>query len=521
MGIFKRLIVDAAYYINTSASYKRNKRFFYNVLENEKYKYKKYFDLFMMFLIFTSVAILIREVKYDISIFLRYFNSYAISIFFFIEYLLRLWITSSVTDTIIKRDEYDSLLGREINLSKAFKTILHEKLKYVFSVRAIIDLLAVLPFFHELRLLRIFILFRVFKLFRYAKSIQILTSVLATKKFEFITLLMFASVVIFVSSILIYIMEANNPDSPIHTLFDSLYWSIVTISTVGYGDVTAVTDEGRFVAMVVIISGIAVLAFTTSIVVSAFTEKLDEIKENKAVEDASKLKKFYLICGYEGVARHVAIELLNGGADIVVLDEDAQRVHNAQKDGFIALAFNPGNVDSYEKLHIDLSSQVKAVLCLREDDVENVYTALTVRSICKEVFILSLLINDLNRKKLKFAGIDEIIYPQELIGMITREFIGQPVAFEVIHALRSDQTNVNIEEIPITDRMLDNFSYIEELDAKRFRVVLLGVYKKEKGRFYFNPLDDTLLERGDNLLVIGLTVFIREFEKYLQTKSIK
>lgn len=521
MGIFKRLIVDAAYYINTSASYKRNKRFFYNLLENDKYKYKKYFDLFMMFLIFTSVAILIREVKYDISLFLRYFNSYAISILFFIEYLLRLWISSSITDTIIKRDEYDSLLGREIRLSKAFKTIIQDKLKYVFSVRAIIDLLAVMPFFHELRLLRIFILFRVFKLFRYAKSIQILLSVLATKKFEFITLLMFASVVIFVSSILIYIMEANNPDSLIHTLFDSLYWSIVTISTVGYGDVTAVTDEGRFVAMVVIISGIAVLAFTTSIVVSAFTEKLDEIKENKTIEDASKLKQFYLICGYEGVAKRVAAQLMEKNAKIVVLDDDCQRIQNAQKDGLIALCYSPGNIESYEKLHVDLESQVKAVLCLREDDVENVYTALTVRSLSKKVYILSLLINDINRKKLKFAGIDEIIYPQELVGMITREFIGQPVAFEVIHALRSDQTNVNIEEIPVTDRMLDNFSYVEELDAKRFRVVLLGIYKKEKERFYFNPLDDTILERGDNLLVIGLSVFIREFEKYLQTKSIQ
>lgn len=519
MNIFKRLIVDAAYSINTSVSYKRRKRFFYNILENDKYKYKKYFDLFMMFLIFTSVAILIREVKYDISLFLRYFNSYAISIFFLIEYLLRFWISSSITETIIKRDEYDSLLDREIRLLKAFKTILHDKIKYIFSIRAIIDLMAVLPFFHELRLLRIFILFRVFKLFRYTKSIQILISVLGSKKFEFITLFMFASVVVFVSSILIYIMEANIHNSPINSIYDSVYWSIVTISTVGYGDVTPITAEGRFVAMAVIIAGIAVLAFTTSIVVSAFTEKLDEIKENKTVEEASKMKQFYLICGYEDAARSVAAKLAKDSAQVVVLDEDCQRVKNAQKDGLTALCFNPGNVDSYEKLHIDIETQVKAVLCLREDDVENVYTALTVRSLSKDVYILSLLINDANRKKMNFVGINEIIYPQELVGMITREFIGQPVAFEVIHALRSDQTNVNIEEIPITDRMLENFAYVEEFDAKRFRVVLLGIHKKEKDRFYFNPMDDTLLERGDNLLVIGFSIFIREFEKYLQTKS--
>lgn len=521
MNILKRLVVDAAYYINTSVSYQKNKRFFYNLLENDRYKYKKYFDMLMIFFVLSSVAILIREVKYEISYSLIFFNSYVISFFFLIEYLLRLWITSSICKTIIKRDEYDALLGREINLLKAFHTILKDKLRYIFSLKAIIDLLAIMPFFHELRLLRIFILFRVFKLFRYTKSIQILFSVLATKKFEFITLLVFASAVIFVSSILIYIMEANNPDSPINTLYDSLYWSVVTISTVGYGDVTPITDEGRFVAMLVIVAGIAVLAFTTSIVVSAFTEKLDEIRENKTIADASTLKQFYLICGYEDVAKQVAQKLIKDGAKVVVLDEDFQRVKNAQKDGLVALCTDPGNLKSYEKLHIDLTSQVKAVLCLREDDVENVYTALTVRSLCKEVFILSLLMNDINRKKLDFAGINEVIYPQEMVGMITKEFVGQPVAFEAINALRSDQTNVNIEEIPVTDRMLENFSFVEELGAKKYRVVLLGIYKKEKGRFYFNPMNDTLLERGDNLLVIGLSIFINEFEKSLQKKSEK
>jgi len=519
MNALKRLILDASYHLNTSDSYQKKKRFFYNLLENDKYRYKKYFDLVMITLIFISVAILIRGVKYEMSNSLIFFNSYVISIFFLIEYLLRLWLTSSITDTVIKRDEYDSLLGRDIQLSKVFSQVLRDKFRYIFSLRAIIDLLAIMPFFHELRLLRIFILFRIFKLFRYAKSFQMLTSVLATKKIEFLTLLMFASVVIFVSSILIYVMEANNPVSPINTLFDSVYWSVVTISTVGYGDVVPATSEGRFVAMAVIIAGIAVLAFTTSIVVSAFTEKLDEIKENKAIEDASKLKEFYLICGYEDVARLVALKLIKDKNRVIVIDEDYERIEKAKQDGLIALCYNPGSISSYEKLHINLASQVKVVLCLREDDVENVYTALTVRSLCKEVHILSLLMNDINRKKMIFTGINEIVYPQELIGMITREFVGQTVAFEAIHALRSDQTNFNIEEIAITDWILNNFTLVEQLDTKRYRVVLLGIYKKEKSRFFFNPLDSTVLERGDYFLVIGLGVFIKEFERYLQKKS--
>ncbi|MBU4110238.1 NAD-binding protein [bacterium] len=209
----------------------------------------------------------------------------------------------------------------------------------------------------------------------------------------------------------------------------------------------------------------------------------------------------------------------NQHKDIIVLDEEYSRVENAKKDGFTALHYNPGSIESYHKLNMDISTQVAAILCLRNDDVENVYTALTVRSINKEIFILSLLMNETNRKKLIYAGINEVIYPQELVGMITKELVGQPVAFEAIHELRNEQSSINIDEIIITERILVNCSSIGELDNKRYRVVILGIYKKESGHFYFNPLDDIFLEEGDYLLVIGNRVFIQEFETNLHSKS--
>ena len=518
--MLKRWILDFAYYLDTSKSYQRRKRFFYNILENDKNKYKKYVDLFMIVLIFISVGVLIREVKHHVNDYLLFFSNYVISIIFFIEYILRLWVSSSVSKIIVARAEHDTFLLRDVNLAKAFKEVIKVKLQYMLSLKAIIDLLAIMPFFHELRLLRIFILFRVFKLLRYAKSVQTLSSVLATKKFEFLTLGIFASVVIFVSSVLIYVMEGNNPNSPISTLFEAIYWSIVTISTVGYGDIVPVTQEGRFVAVIVITAGIAVLAFTTSLFVSAFTEKLDEIREMKMVESISKLKKFYLICGYENVSREVSKKLLSHANEIIVIDEDLQRVEQAKKDGLRALNYNPGNVESYDKLNIDFDKQVKAVLCLRENDVENVYAALTIRSFNKNILIVSLLVNDSNRKKLEFAGINTVVYPQELVGLITKELIGKPVAFEVIHELRSENSDVQIDELGITERIVENFPTVGDLENARFRVVLLGVYKTAHERFYFNPIDDTFLEVGDYLLVVGYQVFIKEFEKYLHTRVV-
>jgi len=467
-----------------------------------------------------SVTILVREVKSPVDDNLLFFNNYVISIVFFIEYMLRLWVSSSVTKIIIEQSEHDAMIGEEFKLCKPIKEILRVKLQYILSFKAIIDLLAIIPFFHQLRLLRIFILFRVFKLFRYAKSIQTFTSVITAKKFEFLTLFIFTSIIIFVSSVFIYVMEANNPDSPIDTLFEALYWSIVTISTVGYGDITPTTEAGRVVAIFVIIAGIAVFSFTTSLIVTAFTEKLDEIKDLKLIDDVSKLKEFYLICGYGSVTKEVA-KKLSKNSKVIILEEEPLKVEQARKDGFTVLNYDPGSIESYKKLRIKIDTQVKAILCLSHSDVENVYTALTVRSFNKDVFILSILFNETSRNKLLFAGVNELIYEKELVGMMAQEYIGQPVAFEAIHSLRSNLNGIDIQEIVVNERVLSSFSTIGELKNKKYRVVLLGIFKKSQTKFLFNSDENTILEKGDLLLVIGNVQFIEDFDKYLHKKSKK
>ncbi|MBA1437757.1 MAG: ion transporter [Epsilonproteobacteria bacterium] len=521
MQLFNRLLVNFAYFLRASVWYQKRRRFFYNLLENDDFKLKKYFDLFMMFLIFSSVAILIYEVKRDVHDLLNFFNAYVISFIFFVEYILRLWVHSSVTDIIIKEDEYSDLLGTRFSLWKVFKQVLKQKMEYVFSAKAIIDLLAIMPFFHELRLLRLFILFRVFKIFRYAKSFNTFASVLATKKFEFVTLAMFASIVIFVASVLIYVMEANNPSSPIDTLYEAFYWSIVTISTVGYGDVVAVTPEGQFVAVIVILAGISVLAFTTSLFVSAFSEKLEDIKEAKVIQEVAKNPNTYILCGYENIARELAKKLLRSDFDLLVLDNDPENVNQAKKDGLRVLAYDPGQVESYRQLDLNIEKQVAAILCTREDDVANVYTALTVRSIDKRIKIISLLMQSANRQKLLSCGVDEILDDKEFVGLIAKEYLGHPVAFEAIHEMRSEDSTIQTHEIPITQRVADNISMVGELNNIKFRIVLIGIYKKEKQHFYFNPIDSTLLEVGDVLIIIGNYVFIHEFTKYLASKTAK
>ncbi len=97
-----------------------------------------------------------------------------------------------------------------------------------------------------------------------------------------------------------------NPDSPIDTFFDAVYWAMATLSTVGYGDITTVTTEGRVVAMTLIVSGIGVLAFSTSIVVAAFQERLGDLHEYRILAELERVQGYTLICGFGEVGQEVA-----------------------------------------------------------------------------------------------------------------------------------------------------------------------------------------------------------------------
>lgn len=132
--------------------------------------------------------------------------------------------------------------------------------------------------------------------------------------------------------------------------------------------------------------------------------------------------------------------------------------------------------------------------------------------------MLSLLMNDANRKKLEFAGLNYLVYPQEVVAMITKEFIGKPVAFEVVHAMRSTNNNVNIDELRVTTRVSENFKTVGELGNSAYRVIVLGIYQKCSDKFLFNPPKSTTIEVGDYIIAIGYKVFIGEFERHLHTK---
>ena len=157
----KELLLTFALFLHRSSGYKTAKQFAKDLLFDANNPYKRYFDLTIIFLVISSVFILIYEVKHSVPVWLDNYDIYVVSLIFAIEYLLRLWVHNDLSEMVIKEYNDAKFLDREFNIFTVLKVGSIEKLKYMLTPSAIVDLLAILPAYRPLRILRVFILFRV------------------------------------------------------------------------------------------------------------------------------------------------------------------------------------------------------------------------------------------------------------------------------------------------------------------------------------------------------------------------
>lgn len=529
--MINRFIIYFSYYLKSSQRYKTIKGFFWRLLEDENSRSKYYFDLSMIGLIFLSVFQLFYEVGRDFSV-LGSLIETGIFIVFILEYLLRLWVYSDMHQVILEQYEKSLYLKIKFNLLQALKLVLAKKIEYVLSPYAIIDILAILPSYRPIRILRIFLIFRLFKLFRYSNSINLYTDILAGKRFELLGLLTFTGLFLLIASVSLYIFEYPETGSDIHNLFDAFYWSIVTLATVGYGDITPHTPGGRIVAMILIFTSVGIVAFFTSILISAFNEKMPELRENKISADLERYHKFIIICGFGRVGQEIAKQLSKDKQNFVVIDKDINNINIARKLKYLAMHNDASRNDVL--ISAGINRGATAILCITGDDVVNVYITLTSRHLNKDIHIISRANQHENRNKLYQSGADNVILPFEVAGLLAAEFMGQPVAFEAISGILQEQSEITMETVLVTEKSpLDN-QQIGFLDLQQIKLSLLGVisanvihlkhknkYRVKQQHFYFNPEPSFILRHGDILVILGRKYGIEHFRDQLEQQRLR
>jgi voltage-gated potassium channel len=216
---------------------------------------------------------------------------------FFIQFLIVLSVITFSIETLPKLEPGTRTIlnGIEIFCVIVFTLeylariyIADKKLKFIFSFFGIIDLLAILPFYlafgvdlRSLRVLRMFRLFRLLKLVRYNKAMRHFTKAMLIAREQIILFMAVTLVLIYFSAVGIYYFENEAQPDHFASVFDSLWWSIVTLTTVGYGDVYPITPGGKIFTFFILLIGLGIVAVPTGIISSSLTKAVELESEEK------------------------------------------------------------------------------------------------------------------------------------------------------------------------------------------------------------------------------------------------
>ena len=254
------------------------------VLEMRSHRDKKaawaFSGLLTLMVLSNVLAVMLESVpsiEHQYGTLLAFFDMFSV-IFFTVEYLLRIWTAA------------------ERNPQKHASDI-RRRWAYVLSFHGLVDLLAILPFFLQallpgldLRFLRVIRIMRILKLSHYSTALEDLLASIYAERDAFISALYLLALSILITSCLMYFAEhALQPDK-LGTIPDAMWWSIVTITTVGYGDVTPVSNWGKVIGAFTALSGVFTVALLTGIVASAFATRVrtHELEFTTEVEELLK-----------------------------------------------------------------------------------------------------------------------------------------------------------------------------------------------------------------------------------------
>ncbi|EHE99988.1 ion transporter [Enterocloster citroniae] len=231
----------------------------------------KIFDLFIMLLvIINSITIMIDtfSLPQNFKTTIRIIDT-STSIIFSIEYALRIWTAPFLFPN---------------------KSNTKARIRYIFSFMAIIDLLAILPFYlpmlipfnlKSLRLLRLTRLLRIFKMNRYTNALYKVGAVFKAKASQLISSMLVVVMLIILSSILMFNIENTAQPEAFTNIFDSMWWAVATFTTVGYGDIYPITVAGKLLSTIIAFLGIGLVAVPTGIISAGFVEQIDKHDDDK------------------------------------------------------------------------------------------------------------------------------------------------------------------------------------------------------------------------------------------------
>ena len=285
--------------------------------------------------------------------------------------------------------------------------------------------------------------------------------------------------------------------------YDSLYTTVTTLSTVGYGDFYPQSRWGRLFTIVLIIFGVGAMLYTVGLLMETMVEGRLRILmgRGRMVKMINKMKNHYIICGCGRIGSLICRELAAEKVAFVVIDKNPEINQRIQEEGFV---YYQGDATEDKTLLAAGIKKAKGLVCVLPTDAENLYVILTAKELNPNVYILSRSEEEESEHRLLRAGADRVMSPYTLGGMRMAMAILRPAMLDFIEITTSGQSlDLRMEEYAVCEGSVLIGKSLGESEIRQNYGLIIVAVKKDSGKMIFNPLANYVIEKGDKLIALG------------------
>ncbi len=289
-----------------------------------------------------------------------------------------------------------------------------------------------------------------------------------------------------------------------YSWIDSFYMTVITISTVGFGEVKPLDTEAKVFTIFLILTSFIVVGYAIKVITEYIVSRNDaeEIKLKKMQKIVDNLNNHIIICGYGRNGKQAAKKLHVYNKDFVVIEREKEIVDKFRSD---EMPFVHGDADDDEVLFQAGIKRASCLISALPNDADNLFVVLSARQINDKIHIISRASQDTSYSKLKLAGANNVILPDKIGGDHMASLVVIPDLIEFIDNLSIvGEGNINIEQLDV-ERLYDTSSVktIRDLDLRRKTGCNVIGYKGPKGDYIVNPEADQKLVPNSKVIVLG------------------
>jgi voltage-gated potassium channel len=305
----------------------------------------------------------------------------------------------------------------------------------------------------------------------------------------------------------LFLVESGNQGSNIDSFLNTLWYSIVTLTTVGYGDYYPVTGAGKVLSLVFVMGSLGILGY----LISQINQKIQLIMENKRYGiDGIGFKGHIIIIGQNSFSEQVLGELVSSNSRVIMVGEEKHEL-----DGLIERYANKKNFrvyyckyDDYAKLsRINIHEAYKVYVSF-DDDSQTLVHILNLQSIFKDLSIVVTLQNQHLKDTFKKAGVTFSISRDEIAKNLIASYLFEPHAASIIEDLSSGADiggELDMQELKIGKENPFNGALYQDAFVdikKRYNSVLVGLFKPNTGKLFKNPPENLEIDENDGLIIL-------------------